>query len=586
MRGAWRLGCALAALCVVCTSVSGQTLTLSNGIPSSQPGHMSVEIDENALSSTGYFFRSGTGTGTGQIEFIYDYYPVFQIGGAVYDTYTMSGTWTDANPADNDITSEGSFGGVNWSVTHRLPPSSSIMTSEWTLTATQQGGLPAIRAFIYLDEDVLGFGDDILKVSGSIATGDLELLTVDQTSHAGVALAADNIATGWAADQYSDLQTDLGSAGFNAAASGSIDTQDLQPHIDPVYGQVYGPEDITVAIEWEFEAGADMVTFRVALGGVPEGVAAPTGVQATDGLYANRVRLDWRPVTGATYYDVWRNTVDDASSATMIAPYTTQLYYYDSSAASGQVYYYWVRARMGTVYSGYSLGDSGFILSPPANVAATDGTFSDRVRVTWDPATGASGYHVWRNTTNNPGTATRIATGIGDTTYDDTSAWFGTTYYYWVTSSNSSGTSSFSTADTGFSTNPTIVHIDDTNTTGNQDGTAQRPFKNIQAGIDAVADDGTVKVARGTYRESLEIDGKTVTIQGGYPGGTYPGTGDFADANRNPDPSSNGTVIDGSGNAVSIDAGGMGSLLTGFTVRNAGADLMRCIQLKRVIIRN
>ena len=50
-------------------------------------------------------------------------------------------------------------------------------------------------------------------------------------------------------------------------------------------------------------------------------------------------------------------------------------------------------------------------------------------------------------------------------------------------------------------------------------------------------DGGTVKVARGTHTGNVTINGKQVTIQGGYVGrGVYPGTGDFSDATRNPDP--------------------------------------------------
>jgi hypothetical protein len=36
----------------------------------------------------------------------------------------------------------------------------------------------------------------------------------------------------------------------------------------------------------------------------------------------------------------------------------------------------------------------------PANVTASDGTFSDRVVVSWSAATGASTYEIFRNTKN------------------------------------------------------------------------------------------------------------------------------------------------------------------------------------------
>jgi len=127
------------------------------------------------------------------------------------------------------------------------------------------------------------------------------------------------------------------------------------------------------------------------------------------------------------------------------------------------------------------------------------------------------------------------------------------------------------------------VCVDDDNTTGVEDGTPEHPFSTMQGGIDAVADAGTVKVAEGTYYESLAISGKSVTIQGGYPGGTYPGVGDFDESSRDPDPTTNQTTIDGDGSAVVCGAGGTGSLLTGFTIRHTGAVLGGRVRLWRVI---
>ena len=99
----------------------------------------------------------------------------------------------------------------------------------------------------------------------------------------------------------------------------------------------------------------------------------------------------------------------------------------------------------------------------------------------------------------------------------------------------------------------------------------------------------TTKVARGTYTENVTIDGKQVTIKGGYAGGTYPGTGEFGDGNRDPDPSTNNTVIVGGGAAVVVwcqGSGARGSLLTGFTVRNGGATFRGGGVLKRVVVRH
>jgi hypothetical protein len=87
----------------------------------------------------------------------------------------------------------------------------------------------------------------------------------------------------------------------------------------------------------------------------------------------------------------------------------------------------------------------------PTNVAATDGAFNDKVRVTWTAVTGATAYEVWRSTTNSSASATKIsATDITTATFDDTTAVLGTTYFYWVKAKNTGGTSAFSASDSGY----------------------------------------------------------------------------------------------------------------------------------------
>jgi hypothetical protein len=89
-------------------------------------------------------------------------------------------------------------------------------------------------------------------------------------------------------------------------------------------------------------------------------------------------------------------------------------------------------------------------IATPSTVSASDGTFSDRIRITWSAVTTATSYEVWRNTSNNTANATRIAASVTGLTFDDTTAVFGTTYRYWIKARNSLITSGFSTSDTGY----------------------------------------------------------------------------------------------------------------------------------------
>jgi len=138
-------------------------------------------------------------------------------------------------------------------------------------------------------------------------------------------------------------------------------------------------------------------------------------------------------------------------------------------------------------------------------------------------------------------------------------------------------------------TQPVTICIDARNTAGIDNGGEQHPFNTLEEGLGAASDGATVKVARGTYLEDIVFDGKRLTIQGGYAGGMYPGTGDFDEANRNPSPETNQTVIDGSGSATQVvcqDAAARGSVLTGLTIRNGGAIFGGGVVLRRVIARS
>lgn len=86
--------------------------------------------------------------------------------------------------------------------------------------------------------------------------------------------------------------------------------------------------------------------------------------------------------------------------------------------------------------------------STPSGVSATDGSYTTKVRVSWTSATGATSYNVLRGATSTTAT-TRLGTSTG-TTYDDTSATAGSTWYYAVQAVNSGGTSTASTANSGY----------------------------------------------------------------------------------------------------------------------------------------
>ena len=95
-------------------------------------------------------------------------------------------------------------------------------------------------------------------------------------------------------------------------------------------------------------------------------------------------------------------------------------------------------------FSGASAGAP----AAPASVSAWDGISTEKVHVTWTPSPNATSYEVWRSETTSSAAAAIQGTPTG-TSYDDTSAIAGTTYYYWVKAKNGSGTSVFSLSNAG-----------------------------------------------------------------------------------------------------------------------------------------
>ncbi len=184
-------------------------------------------------------------------------------------------------------------------------------------------------------------------------------------------------------------------------------------------------------------------------------LSAPTISAATGSTTG--VALSWGAVTGATYYRVFRAT-SSSGTKTALGSWQTGRTYTDTSGTVGTTYYYFVQAAVsssGTRPSAYSASKTGAKVRPvvptaPTGVSAADGASTANCTVSWGTASGATSYTVYRNTSNDSGSATVIRSGVTSTSYADTSAAPGTLYYYWVRAVNSVGTSGFSSVDSGY----------------------------------------------------------------------------------------------------------------------------------------
>ncbi len=182
----------------------------------------------------------------------------------------------------------------------------------------------------------------------------------------------------------------------------------------------------------------------------------PTGVSASDGTFTDKVRISWVSSDGADNYKVYRNTTDSTSGAAELTSSHPTSPYDDFSATPEATYYYWIKACNGAGCSGFSTSDSGYaasavtIPSPPTGVTASDGTFTDKVRISWTASDGASYYKIFRNTGATHTGEAEISSSYPASPYDDSSATPEVTYTYWVKACNSAGCSGYSSDDEGW----------------------------------------------------------------------------------------------------------------------------------------
>jgi len=172
-------------------------------------------------------------------------------------------------------------------------------------------------------------------------------------------------------------------------------------------------------------------------------VLPPTNVVATDRTYTDKVQVTWSAAVNTAKYEVWRNTSNNSGTASKISGTdVVGLSYADTTAVAGTTYYYWVKAKNAAgVVSSYSASDAGtravVTLLAPTNVVASDRTYTDKVRITWDRVNNATAYEVWRSSGDSSAPLAKINTAnITTQYYDDFTAVAGVTYFYYIKAKN------------------------------------------------------------------------------------------------------------------------------------------------------
>ena len=175
----------------------------------------------------------------------------------------------------------------------------------------------------------------------------------------------------------------------------------------------------------------------------------PTNVQASDGTYTDKITVSWNSSSGATSYKVYRAT---SSGGTYYFQETvTGLSWTNTGLGSDVTYYYKIKACNSEGCSGYSSYNQGStgeeIPDPPTDVQASDGTYTDKITVSWNSSSGATSYNVYRATSSG-GTYyfQETVTGLSWTNSGLASD---VTYYYKIKACNSEGCSGYSSYSQG-----------------------------------------------------------------------------------------------------------------------------------------
>ena len=186
----------------------------------------------------------------------------------------------------------------------------------------------------------------------------------------------------------------------------------------------------------------------------PDAPVVKLGNSATSG----KPMLTWKAVEGATSYRIYRST--SKGSGYSLLGTTTATSYTNTGAKAGTTYYYRVKACNDAGLSPYSNIVSGKVKSvtpkPSAPVVKIGNSASSgKPMLTWNAVSGATSYKVYRATSQN-GAYSLLGT-VTATSYTNTGAKAGTTYWYKVKAVNSAGESAYSNIVSGRATVTTLT---------------------------------------------------------------------------------------------------------------------------------
>lgn len=216
--------------------------------------------------------------------------------------------------------------------------------------------------------------------------------------------------------------------GITASYNGTILEEGKDYSLDYGENMVSGKGTINIVGMGSY-TGQKTITFKV----YPGKVSGAKILSST----TNSLKIRWYKEFGATGYRIYRSTSEDGTY-TKVATIsnTSSNIYTDSGRLSGKTYYYKIRAYKTidgqTLYGEYSDIFSGKT-SYPSQVKnlKQNSSYKTLIKLTWDKASYASGYRVYRGTSKD-GTYKKVAelSRSTNTNFTDKDVSPGKTYYY------------------------------------------------------------------------------------------------------------------------------------------------------------
>jgi len=183
---------------------------------------------------------------------------------------------------------------------------------------------------------------------------------------------------------------------------------------------------------------------------------APSSPQTAPVVIAGsgQLTISWLAVSGASAYEVWTATSNNSAMAVKQGNDVTGLSAVITGLTNGTNYYVWIKAKNSVGTSGFSPAANGtpqvFAIPPQTPAAPTTVIGINQLTVSWTAVQGAAAYEIWLATVNNSASAVKHGEDITASTSailsDLTN---GTTYFIWIKSKNSYGTSNFSLSTSG-----------------------------------------------------------------------------------------------------------------------------------------